>query len=262
MKKNINSIFLLLLRIYVLVGIFLYIIQDSFLYFPPQQFDVLYKKRVFINEGESISTTVLNFRQKQAIIYFGGNAENVDYNINNFKKMFKEYTVYLVKYRGYGASSSKATEKALYSDALSIYDTLEDNYHTISVIGRSLGSGVATYLASKREISKLALITPFDSIESIAQEMFPIYPMSLLLRDKYKSIDRVNNITANTLILMAENDKTVTSQHTKNLANKFPASQVHVEIIRNEDHNSISNNTHYNSLLQSYFSLSTTNKIK
>ena len=211
---------------------FLYIKQDNFLYFPTQNIKSIYKEVVFKNENESISTTVLNIGQSKAIIYFGGNAENVDYNVNNFTEIFKNYTVYLVKYRGYGKSTGKPTEKGLCSDALYIYDLIKNKYPNISIIGRSLGTGVATYLAAKRDIDKLALITPFDSIESVAQERLPVYPMSLLLRDKYKSIDRVHQIKAQTLILMAQNDQVIKKEHTENLSNKFPSSQITIQIIK------------------------------
>ena len=260
MKKVIKSILLIFVSIYLIIGIFLFIMQEKFLYFPTQKTEYTYKEEVFANDKETISTTVLNVGQDKAIIYFGGNAENVDNNIVSFSEIFKDYTVYLVKYRGYGKSTGQPTEKGLYSDALHIYDSIKSKYLNISIIGRSLGTGIATYLAAKRTTHKLALVTPFDSIESIVQKLFPIYPMSLLLKNKYKSIDRVNKIKSQTLILMAENDQVINKEHTENLANKFPVSQLTVEVIKNENHNSISSNKLYNILLKKYFK--NTNKMQ
>ena len=260
MGKILISVLLISFGVYFFIGLFLYIKQNDFLYFPTQHIDTTYEEKVFTNEGVSISTTVLNFGQKRAILYFGGNGENVDYQANNFKEIFKDCTVYLVKYRGYGKSTGEPSEKGLYSDALNIYDSIKNQYLNISIIGRSLGTGIATYLASKRDIYKLALITPFDSIESVAQKRFPIYPMSIVLRDKYKSIDRVNNIKSQTLILMAQNDQIIKSEHTKNLANIFPVSQITLKVIKNENHNSISSNKLYYILLKKYFK--NTNKSK
>ncbi len=231
----------------------MYVKQNSFLYFPTNQTECVYEEEVFPSDNESISTTVLNIGQNKAIIYFGGNAENVDNNANNFSKIFKDYTVYLVKYRGYGSSTGKPTEKGLYSDTLKIYDAIKSKYANISIIGRSLGTGVATYLASKRKIDKLVLVTPFDSLQSIAQELFPIYPMSLLLKDKYNSIDRVRKIKAYTLVLIAEKDQTIKRVHTENLVKKFPASQISFKVIKNAGHNSISNSRLYYTLLKKYF---------
>jgi esterase/lipase len=253
-KKIIRSIVLVVVSVYFIVGIFLYVKQDDFIYFPPSKSSYsIYKKMVFKNQNESISTTVLNLGQKKALIYFGGNAEDVDRSAKIFTRIFKNYTIYLVKYRGYGESTGKPTEQGLYLDALYIYDLIKSKYIDISIIGRSLGTGVATYLASKREIYKLALVTPFDSIESVAQEQFPFYPMSLLLRDKYKSIDRVDKIKAKTLIVLAENDMVVKKKHTENLADKFSSSQLIIKSIKNENHNSISTNKSYYTLLNRYF---------
>jgi len=253
MKKVMTSILLILFSIYFIIGLFLFIKQDNFLYFPTQASKSTHTEELFINGDISISTTVLNIGKDRAIIYFGGNAENVDNNILNFSKMFTNHTIYLVKYRGYGSSTGRPTEEGLYSDALYIYDSIKEKYQNISIISRSLGTGVATYLASKRKIDKLALITPFDSVENVAQKKFPIYPMSLLLKHKYKSIERVDKIKAQTLILMAENDQVVNNEHTENLASKFPVSQLNMQVIKGEGHVSISNNRLYYALLKDYF---------
>lgn len=245
MKKTIKLSLTTPLIAYLLVGIFLFIAQDNLIYFPTPKSKSVYKEKIFTNENESIYITVLNGGNKKAIIYFGGNAENVDYNADIFSDIFKNHTIYLVKYRGYGNSTGKPSEKNFYSDSLFIYDAIKRQHSDISIIGRSIGSGIATFLASKREILKLVLITPFDSVLSVAQEKIPLYPMSLILRDKYNSIARVDSIDAQTLVLTAENDKIIGKKHSDNLVNKFPTSQVTIKVIKNENHNSISSNKNY-----------------
>ena len=138
-------------------------------------------------------------------------------------------------------------------DALSIYDEIQDDYQDISIIGRSLGTGVASYLASKRDVLKLALITPFDSIQNVAQARYPMYPMSLLLKDKYNSLKRVPKIKAQTLILIAQNDEVIKRKHSLNLAKKFLSSNLTLKIIKNTNHNSISNNSSYYTYLINHF---------
>ena len=253
MKNIIRYILTVSLSAYFILGAVLYIFQDSFLYFPSKDIKNSYTKRVFISENESISTTVLNANKNKAIIYFGGNAENVDNNADTFTKIFKNYTVYLVKYRGYGASTGKARQKAFYLDALSIYDEIQNNYQDISIIGRSLGTGIATYLASKRDVLKLALITPFDSIQNVAQGRYPMYPMSFLLKDKYNSLKNVPKIKAQTLILIAQNDKIIKRKQSLNLAKAFLSSQLTLHIIKNTNHNTISNNSLYYTYLKNHF---------
>jgi len=244
-----KKIMISLVLIYLGVGCLLFIKQRDFLYYPVDSIKHTLDQEVFKNDDESITTTVLNKGNINAIIYFGGNAETVDYNAESFSAIFPKHTVFLVKYRGYGGSSGIPEEEGIYSDALYIFDKVKLKYKSVSIIGRSLGSSVATLVASKRNINKLVLITPFDSIQDMAQEQFPIYPMSLLLKDKYDSLSRVNSITAETLVIAAENDQVIGKNHTGRLVNAFPSSQITLEIIKGKGHNDISNSKKYYGLL-------------
>jgi fermentation-respiration switch protein FrsA (DUF1100 family) len=223
------------------------------IYHPTEQVSHGFAEKIIENEGETIKIIVLNPNQDNAIIYFGGNAENVVYSTLDFLQLTSN-TVYLVNYRGYSGSTGKPTEDGLYSDALALYDNIATNHTNISVIGRSIGSGVATLLASQRPVSKLMLATPFDSLQNIAQAKFWIYPLSIILLDKYKSIDRVKDINAETLILIAENDQLVPYKNTEHLVDAFPEEQVSVKIIKNRGHNDISNSIEYMNALNSFFS--------
>jgi len=241
------------IRIYIIIGLFLFLRQRKMIYYPTEPLEHGFMEKTIENEGEEIKIIVLNPEQDSAIIYFGGNAENVLYSTLDFQQLTSN-TVYLVNYRGYSGSTGKPTEKGLYSDALALYDNITTNHTNISVIGRSLGSGVATFLASQRPVSRLMLATPFDSLQSIAQAQFWIYPSSIILQDKYRSIDRVKNIDAKTLILIAENDQLVPYKNSENLVNAFPEKQVDVKIIKNRGHNDISNSIEYMNALNSFFS--------
>ncbi|MCW8837252.1 MAG: alpha/beta hydrolase [Thiovulaceae bacterium] len=239
MKKLIKLILFLSVIIYITIGTYFYIIQDSLVYNPKPKAPNTLKEKIFKIDGELIHATLVNSEKDIAIIYFGGNAEDVDYNYSKFSKVFSKYTVYLVQYRGFANSSGIPTEKNLYSDALYIYDYLKKKYKSITVIGRSLGSGVATYLASKREVKKLILVTPFDSIENIAKSRFNIYPISLMLRDKFDSLSRIKDIKSPTLIIYAQNDETVKKERTDNLVKEFPNSQLIIKTVKDAGHSSI-----------------------
>jgi len=253
MKHSLTSILLISITAYVGLGVYIYLIQRDYIYFPVGPVSHIYEEQVFKNDNESIRVTVLNRKNRDAIIYFGGNAEAVDFNASKFSSLFQNHAVFLVKYRGYGGSTGKPEEAALYSDALHIFDRIKPEYTNISIIGRSLGSGVATLVASKRKIHKLVLITPFDSLYGIAQKAFPIYPTALLLKEKYDSYSRASTITADTLIISAEFDHIVDKEHTNRLVGQFPPSQVNHEIIRDRGHNTISDNEKYYSLLKDFF---------
>ena len=249
--KTVKKLFLYLIFIYIGVGLYLYIGQRDFIYFPVRSAYANLEEQSFDNDGEKIKATILNKGKKKAIIYFGGNAENVEYNSESFSRIFDQYTVYLVKYRGYGGSTGEPTERGIYSDALHIYDSIRNAHEDVSVIGRSLGSAVATYVAANKEVRKLILITPFDSIQNVAQAMYPIYPMSILLKDKYDSLARVGDIKAQAMIIAAQEDEVINIRHTKRLVEEFPKDII-FHVIENVGHNNISNSPLYNKLLEEF----------
>lgn len=249
----IKAFFGITILVYVLMGILLFANQRSQIYFSVPDVEINLAESFSIrNKDVVLKGWVLNQGKPDAIIYFGGNAENVGYNIPQFKELFREYTVYLLNYRGYGGSSGKPTESSLYDDALHIYDEIKPNHNTISVIGRSLGSAVATYLASARDVQKLVLVTPFDSIRKIAQQVFWMYPMSFLLKDKYDSFLYARKINANTLILIAENDGIIPRSSSDNLVVEFDSNKVSVMVIKDATHNSISNFKEFSSALDAF----------
>jgi esterase/lipase len=250
-KSRIYRLSMIVLQIYIIIGLFLYLRQRKMIYFPPEKENHNFLVETLENEGESIDIIVLNKGQQEAIIYFGGNAENVLYSAIDYKQL--DYALYLVNYRGYGGSTGKPTEQGLYSDAIEIYDHVAQSHTNISVEGLSLGTGVATYLASKKDVEKLMLITPFDSMQSIAQKQFRLYPAFIILKDKYRSIDRVDKIKAETTVLIAENDQIIPYKNSMNLVNAFPEQQITTKIISNRGHNDISSSTEFIDALNSCF---------
>jgi len=72
----------------------------------------------------------------------------------------------------------------------------------------------------------MVLITPYDSILHLAQDKYPIYPISLMLKDKYNSVNRIKNIKSATLIILAEYDEIIPKKYSKKLIEAFPSSQL------------------------------------
>ena len=252
MKRIIKKISILILLAYVGMGVFLYINQRSYLYFPTADTKTAYHHMTMHNDGESINVIVLNKGHKNAILYFGGNAESMAQSSDYIAGQFPDFTVYLLDYRGYGKSTGEATERALYKDALKLYDIIKPMHQRISVGGRSLGTGIATYVAAHREVSKLALITPYDSIVNVAQERYPIYPVSFLLTDQYDSLSRVKDIQAKTLIVIAEKDKVIPKENTQRLIDAFDKKRLEVIIIKNRGHIDISSDKRYYKIMQDF----------
>lgn len=250
--KLLKSLSKTLIAIYVLIGILLFVFQRDFLYFPTVKTADNSQSQKFVIGEETINVIVLNKGQKKAILYFGGNGEAVVKNAASFSKIFASHTVYLVNYRGYGGSTGTPSEQGFYSDAQFIYDVLANQYRQISVIGRSLGTGVATFLASTRAIEKMVLVTPYDSILNIAQDQYPLYPVSLILKDKYDSASRIKSIISPTLIIVAEKDVIIPAKYSDELIKLFPPAQLTVVVIRGAGHNNITQKPQYYKLLQEF----------
>lgn len=203
---------------------------------------------------------VVNPGMANAIIYYGGNAEQLSHTIDVAKTLFSNYSVYLVHYRGYGKSEGQPTEQNLYSDALAVYDDIHTQHNTIAVIGRSLGTGVATYVANERPVSHIVLITPFDSIENIAKARYLGVPVSVLLKDKFESWKRVTTLTAKTLVLVAQDDYVVPRRFTDNLLSYFKAGKVESHVLTGTNHYNISHHPQYYPLINDFLAtVKTTN---
>ena len=250
--KKISTLIGVFVSLYLLAALLLFIFQRDFLYFPTGKVAHDFKVEQFSTGEVVLDVVVLNEGKPDGILYFGGNGESVAGNAPDFKEIFPQHTVYLVNYRGYGGSTGSPSEQGIYADAQYVYDAVAGRHRQISVIGRSLGTGVATLLAATRNIHKMALVTPYASIEAIAKEQYPAFPVSLLLKDKYDSASRISGIGALTLIILAEHDAIIPARHSSQLIKEFPPAQVSVETIQGAGHNNLSQDGRYYLLLQQF----------
>lgn len=232
---------IVILCIYLVLCTCVFFLQRKLLYFPQPAINVAGTAPIaFEVEGATLRGSVVNPGREKALLYYGGNAEQIEQNVGFFKSILPEYSVYLISYRGYGNSTGTPTEANLYHDAESVYDTIAKQHGSVAVMGRSLGSGIATYIATKRSIEKLILVTPYDSIENVAKESYWMFPVSLLIKDKFPSWQRAKDINVATLILVAEKDRVISRQRTDNLATHFLPALLTTVIVAGADHNDIS----------------------
>jgi len=246
-----KSILITMLVLYIGICIVLFVFQRDLLYFPQPATPVSDVAAIsFDSDGEQLRGWVVNEGRDKALMYYGGNAENIANNIGFFKDVLSDYSVYLIPYRGYGNSTGYPTEEYLYHDALYIFDRVNVNHQQIALMGRSLGSGVATYVAANRKVTKLVLITPFDSIANVAKSVYWMLPVNLLLKDKYLSMNRVEQITAPTYIFIAEYDQVIPRARTESLIAQFSEQLEATILITGASHNDISQYRQYVTELQ------------
>jgi uncharacterized protein len=209
------------------VGICLWVVfnQRELLYYPQStRVEAQTTDFSITHDGVVLRGWVIHPDMPHPILYFGGNAERIEDDRGDFTQWFPGHSVYLLAYRGYGASDGKPSEATLFADAVSEFDQIQALHpgQPISVIGRSLGSGVAAYLASQRPVAKLVLVTPFDSMVKVAQSDFPWLPMHWLIKDRYSSASYVANNSQPVLIMRAGNDEVIPAEDTDRLIQAFP----------------------------------------
>ncbi|MCP4700696.1 MAG: alpha/beta hydrolase [Gammaproteobacteria bacterium] len=189
------------------------------------------------------------------LIYFGGNAEEVSGRLFSDRIYLKGWSLLLVNYRGYGLSQGVPSEESFFKDALLIYDTFAGkdgvDGNKIVTMGRSVGTGVAVYLAAQRPVKGLVLVSPYDSITSVAQNAYPYAPMPWLLKHPFDALSKAPAISAPMLALIAENDRIIPHPHSEKLLAAWGGPTVR-QIIADTDHNTITGGEHYWSSILSF----------
>ncbi len=235
----------------------LFLRQRSLLYFPqPRAADAPGELLALpITGGPPGGRVLVTVRQRpgpKALLYFGGNAEDVAWQLPRLEAAFPDHALYLLHYRGYGGSSGEPSERALFADALALFDRVRVDHGQIAVVGRSLGSAVAVHLAAHRPVDRLVLVTPFDSIEAVAARHYPLVPVGLLLQDKYRSAATAPRIGAPTLLIAAERDEVIPRANTDALLASFRPEVASLVVLPVEGHNAVESSPRYLPLLQGF----------
>jgi len=201
----------------------MYLAQDS-LIFHPQRLDESRRaalaqtpavESLFIHGEDGTRLHAWHVKGDPLVIYFGGNAEEVSWMLDEAPRRAPGVGWLLVDYRGYGSSDGSPSEKALVSDALQWYDHFkaEKTY----VFGRSLGSGVAVQLAAERPVAGLILVAPFDSLVAVGKRIYPFLPVQWLLKHRFDSVALAPKMKAPLLCIVAAYDEVVPAEHAKRL---------------------------------------------
>ena len=224
-SKKMNYIVTILLTfvfIYFFILISTYVFQRNLLYHPSEnnyfgdQLEVKIEK-VKIKTQDNIELLSWyhnkNIDRYKTILFLHGNAgtlENRIHKINHFKDMNINFL--LVAWRGFNGNKGKPTEKGLYEDARSAVVWLESKgikENNIVIYGESLGTGVATEIAQKKNFAGVILESPFTSMIEAGKTKYPYLPVRLLLKDKYESNKKIKNIKSPILIMHGKVDKIV-----------------------------------------------------
>ena len=235
-KKKLFKWIKIVLLLYVLIGISLYSLQDKIIFrsrsLPPDyrfSFDQPFNEvNIPYSEEKKISIvqfTVPDSLRKGVVLYFHGNRKNITRYApyaDNFTK--NHYEVWMIDYPGYGKSTGEPGEQAMYDDALLLYKLANSRFPADSIIiyGKSLGTGPATWLASRKSCQRLILETPYYSLDALARNYFPIYPVSTFLHTHFPSYDYAKNVSVPVSIFHGTSDWVIPYRQSKRLKPAFP----------------------------------------
>jgi uncharacterized protein len=246
---------------YTLICALLYFGQESSIFFPrpndPQLRRHYSAQRIEIAaDGARLEGWWIENAQATnpaIVLYFGGNGEDVLYTASAASKIDARAVV-VVNYRSYGGSTGEPGQKALYDDGVAIYDYAIKRGvppEHIVVMGRSLGSGVASMLAGARSVRAAVLITPYDSLASVAAGHYPFLPVRLLLRHPFPSTDWAARTHAPALILAADHDNVVPASHAQKLFDAW-AGEKQIHVLAGTGHNDIQEHPDYYGLVNEF----------
>lgn len=144
------------------------------------------------------------------LLYLHGNAGNISGRADRFRQVVESGLGFLaVSYRGYAGSGGAPSEAALVSDGVEEFDWLAARGGSIVIYGESLGTGVATEVASERRPSALILEAPFTAALDIAATTYPWVPVGILMRDPFISREHIKAVEAPVLIVHGTSDEMI-----------------------------------------------------
>lgn len=148
---------------------------------------------------------------KPTIVLFHGNAGNLRHRVGLLKTLQSQgFGFVAIDYRGYGNSSGDPSEQGLYADARATLEYAQRDLRlapkSIVLFGESVGTGVATQMATEGEFAALVLQSPYTSILDKVGERFPWLPASLLLTERFNNIDKIKGVDEPLLVFHGQQD--------------------------------------------------------
>jgi uncharacterized protein len=220
-SRAMTGIAVIALCLYAGFALLLYVTQRSLMYFPetvhttPAQAGLPRAEEVTLttSDGEHIfAWHVAPGDGRPVILYLHGNGGALHYRVARFEKLTSDGVgLVAVEYRGYGGSSGSPSERGFIADAEAAYAFAAVHYSAQQIVvwGESLGTGVAVELAAEKPVGRVILEAPFTSAVAVGAKRYWYLPVRLLMKDQFRSDERIGKITAPLLILHGAHDHVV-----------------------------------------------------
>lgn len=250
-NRKLKKIVLIVLGLYVMLGTTLYFIQEKILFLPTVlEQDYVYQfsepfEEVFLKTQDDAVINAIHFKTanpKDVILYFHGNAGDLSrWGLIAEYFVKQQYDVLIMDYRTYGKSTGVMSEQALYDDAQLCYDYLLKFYseEQITLYGRSLGTGIATDVASHNQPKRLILETPYYSMLDVAKHRFPMFPLKHLLKYKLPTFEFMKDVKCPVAIFHGTDDSVVPFESGRKLFDTLPENQGIFIQIEGGNHNNL-----------------------
>lgn len=261
-KRRLKRSAIVIALLYIMIGSILYFLQEQFLFHPttmPQDYVFNFEhqfEEVFLETSEDAVINALHFQVDQpegVILYFHGNARNLK-RWGRIVQYFVDmnFDVFVMDYRGYGKSTGPLSEAAFYEDARACYNYVLQRYaeEDITVYGRSLGSAMASKVASENQPKRLILEAPFYSVIDVAQRRVPIYPADKLLHFSFPNNEHLKNVNCPITIFHGTDDYVVPFSSGKKLADEFSDHKMELVTIEGGGHSNLKRFDAFKSAMQ------------
>lgn len=226
-----QSLIFILVSAWVILGLLLYIFQPEFVYYPAGKI-VATPANAGLSFEDIILTTpdqvkihgwyVPHEHPRATLLFLHGNGGNISHRIEKLS-IYNQLglSVFIIDYHGYGTSGGSPSEKTTYMDAKSAWEYLTHDRgipeKQIIIYGESMGSAVATWLASHVTAGALIIESAFTSIQSMGKHYYPYLPVKLLARIKYPVIDYIKKVHCPVLVIHSPQDEIVPYQQGREL---------------------------------------------
>lgn len=237
MIKRINrlmtSLLFILCGVYFGILILLFLMQSKLVYFPSKEIvctpaDIrLQYEDITMKTSDGLNLNAWYIPAKSqvgTVLFCHGNGGNISYSLDVAETLNKlNLNVLIFDYRGYGKSEGSPTENGTYTDAETAYQWLLKDKNipenSIIVMGRSLGAAIAANLAKNHSPRILILESGFSSTPDVAAKQYPIFPVRLLCRYKYKTAEYVKDIKCPLLVVHSTEDEIIPYANGKRIFN-------------------------------------------
>ncbi len=188
---------------------------------------------------EGWSATPADGRVDGAVLYFGGRNENVAW-VPDMASFGPARAIYAFNYRGFGESSGRASERRAKADARAIREFVARREGTanLALIGRSLGTGVALWLAREACPRRLVLMSPFESVPDVVRTRRLGRVAAGLMTPRFVCGELAAGHAGATLVLLAEDDASVAHAHSRRLCARLPGA-ADVRVVAGATHQSL-----------------------